>query len=487
MFNYVKPNQNMKTLSHIHGRLILEQNQIAAADTLFSWSRQIQAEYYNTIGTVRADTNFHNPNYQLFYFNTISNPQLAQAINILHHTNMAIPVSHTLDHEKKKLLSRVLGLDPLKENKYGYVEGIYIAEYYRMTRSHLNEGVTAYNYMINGKGFIADPQNEYGFKEAIMKTLNNHGRCDYERAVDVRVIYFVPKQELIDNDSVYIPKLNIVIANMLMNQEVYHPLSYAMTHDIEGLSFDNAASITFEIVKNRQNPDEPNCYYVRSGKDIVTIKVTYSDTREEGAYKKEYLNGMETRKEFCELAQMGKQFGIYPSKELAEADGNIENIMALKRTENENTKLELEKEKLKVETEKLGNEVKRLDYACKQLELEKDKLQQERYKLELEKEFLEKKYEFELDMAQRKLDVSNMEIDKKKLDDLMFMKKSFLDFEYQKRKIVHDLEMSEIDIAQAKINHEKIMERVKLESNARFIAFATTAIGSTVGLIKLLK
>lgn len=487
MFNYIKPNQNMKTLSRIQGKLILEQNQINAADILFNWNKQIQTEYYNTVGTVRVDTNFHNPNYQLFYFNTISNPQLAQAINILHHNNVAIPVSHTLDHEKMKLLSRVLGLDPLRENRYGYVEGIYIAEYHRMTRSHINEGMTAYNYMIKGKGFIADPQNEYGFKETIMKTLDNYGRCDYERAVDVRVIYFVPKQELIDNDSVYIPKLNIVIANMLMNQEVYHPLSYAMTHDIEGLSFDNAASITFEIVKNKQNPDEPNCYYVRSGKDIVTIKVTYSDTREEGAYKKEYLNGMETRKEFCELAQMGKQFGIYPSKELAESDGNIESIIALKRTENENNKLELEKKKLEVETEKLSNEVKRLGLAKNQLEFEKDKLNQDYLKLEKEKELLIKRYEFELEMAKYKIDVSNMEIDRKRLDDIIFMKKSFLDFEYQKRKIAHDIEMAEIEKEQAKINHEKTIQKVRLESNIRLFAFATTAIGSTLGLIKLLK
>lgn len=464
-------NSSMFILHDMETYLIDEPNQVNDYDSLFSWRKLVQDQcLVNPVGQGECK-DYMNPNYQLFYFNGIEDNSLTNDLVVLHHNNIALPISAVIEAEKRFKLARMLGKVNNK-NMPDYAQGIYVAEYYRITRGINESIVSAYNYMAYGNGvFSNNSEFQFLLKEKLYREKNRKFSLGFP--IDIRLVYFLPKEVLVENESVYVPKLNVVFTRKNPNREVYHPSSEIARKNIEGISIPTVSSVAYEIVRNRMETTDISTYYVKTGNSVEPIRVTLDPNREEGVFKRTYVNGVASKTEHCYLGDAASKFGIYPSKELAETNGDLSKKIELDKLENEKEKIKLDYNKITLEYQKIENDKKKLEF--------------ELHRMEEEKKMMEKRHEYEILLMGKKLEVTNLELAKRELEYLINKRKTMLEFEYQKEKIKHDLRMALLAHQHAKELHYLHMDKISEEMGVRTVNNIGNIASTLFTLLKVSK
>lgn len=504
-------NKNIKTLHNLHSVYINEPDIAGEMDIIFNWKAVVREQgKIDQYGYTTCNM-YDNPNYQTYILHSILDHSFANDLMVIHHNNMATPISYSLNSGKAFELGRLLGTMRKMNNRRGTLtneEGIYIVEYFRLTRCVGDNLEKTLDHINNVAHHITnDPEALMELKTLINQNLGN-GKNNYNKYLTLRLVHFLPKEELVNNDAVYISNLNIVIAHSGTNRLILHPKSTAASRHIEGVSLPTLSSVTYEIVLNKLNPSDTDVYYVRNGNGSDPIRVTLDPDREEGVFKRTFINGIASDSVYCKLEEMGEKFGIYPTRELAETAGDISKQMEFDKLKNERLKIELDFKKIQSDNEKINVDLKKLEVDYHKLEVDNNKLEVEKNRLEVDKKKLEtelkkislenKKIDFERRKLQfekealkvkhiierrgleAKLKLAKLDVNKKKIEMCLLKYKSSIEVETLKYKLRHDLTM-------AKFALEKNREKIVSDAINGIQTTVSNAMLSVLGLIKFIK
>lgn len=490
-------NKNIKTIHKLHSIYISEPTVSEEMDTIFNWQAVVREEgKVNQYGYSTCNM-YDNPNYQTYILHSIRDHSFADDLMVIHHNNIATPISYSLNSGKAFELGRLLGTMRKLNNRRGTLtneEGIYVVEYFRLTQCSRDNIDKTLHHMGNIVHHITnDPETLLEIKNLINQNLGNIKRR-YNKSITIRLVHFLPKEELVNNDAVYISNLNIVVAHSGTNRIILHPKSISASRNIEGVTLSTLSSVTYEIVLNKLNPSDTDVYYVRNGNGSDPIRVTVDPDREEGVFKRIFINGISSDSLYCKLEEMGEKFGIYPTKELAEAAGDINKQMEFDKLKNERLKIELDFKKIQSDNEKINVDLKKLEVDYHKLEVDKKKLETdlkrialenkkidfERRKLQFEKESLKVKHIIERRGLETKLKLAKLDVNKKKIETYLLKYKSSIEVETLKYKLRHDLTM-------AKFGLEKNREKIISDAINGIQSTVSNAMLNVLGLIKFIK
>lgn len=346
---------------------IIPEAMVGEIDTIFNYRRRCEL-----IVGPEVDYQFATPSVVSYFFTDIES--MSNRYSIIDGNNVALPIQHKFNPSINFKLKRYL--EQYHNSKDWYLEkGVYILTYYRVAFTSFNvlDNVThntnhAFNHMLNNYNIFKHYPN---LKHQLQELLANH----YEKLnqyrgnrifgeFTFRVMTFVKEEEIFNYGKVFVPGLNIVIADNAIEDDYAFPIDVTK-REFNKPTINNSSSIEYIILKNK--PEVGERMYVKSGHNIIPIPVrAVQGLEQEGCYKIININGISDGiKEHCSLEEMKTKFGIYNTIEECEYNGNKELVL-------EDMKFKQQKEKIELENKRLKHDFKKLEYDKKSLKLNKE-------------------------------------------------------------------------------------------------------------------
>ena len=482
-------------------------NELRTVEDIFSWEKN-NREGVPVLGFCGPVTNMYlKPNAQYYYFTTMNEFEINQTLLVVNHNNIATPMSRDLDNHKKSTLCRVLkAYDDRYKNKVTLEEGVWIVEHVHVPKER---------YEWTGKALLFYNRNKYVagddivFRENIANEVRplipNLTKDKFIPEANFIVLYFIPKETILKHPDIHIPRFNILITRNNNIEEIRHP-DFVDKEPLLKVEFMNHTYVRYEVVKHTL-PSPYEFYYVKTGTEVISIKPICTTDKEEGCYKSIVNNGITVSKEFSNLENMGKEFGVYLSADEAKYNGDVNKEIELQKQGLDKQKLEVESERIKFDFAKLKVEYDKLENEKSRIELEYERIKYEEKKLKMDKEKLSielQKIKLEKRMLNIKLTLTDLDFDKKKFEHYISNHKAMLDYNLYRRKVLTELRKLQLekdnmitkynnDKSMAEIKHEYEVRKMGLESislshksNVDNLSKATTAINLTLSTIAAL-
>ena len=459
-----------------------------------------------------------SPNIQYYYFTTIQDNRINNRLLLVNHLNFASPLSRDLDSKKRHDLCKVLSVyDNNYSGKATLEEGIWVVEQLHIPKDRYEWSGKALSFFGHNK-YVANDDSVYRERIAaeLEPLIKNIRQEQFVPEANFVVLYFIPKQLIINYMDIFIPKFNILLTRSDSITEIKHPSLIKEDEYTEPYKVDFSCTthIRYEVVKHI-TPSAYEFYYVKIGNEVISITPIVCTDKAEGCYKYVMSNGIASEKTFSPLEDMGREFGVYRTKEEAMYNGDPNKELELNKQELDRNKLEIENKKLEIETEKINLENSKLKFDYEKLKLEYEKIEGEAKRIKLEHERLEletekiklshaqlendadkiklegeklkmekekltidlKKIEIENKILDIKLDLAELDLDKKRFENYVATNKAGLEFNLYKRKVMLDLLKISLEMDNNKKKH-------KLDN----VSKVTTAVNTTLnGILTLIR
>lgn len=451
-------------------------------EDIFNWEKR-NREGVPAMGFCGPVANMYlKPNTQYYYFTTMNEFEINQTLLVVNHNNIATPMSRDLDNYKKSTLCKVLrAYDDRYKNKTTLDEGVWIVEHVHVPKERYEwSGKTLLFY--NRNKYVAGDDIEFREITAneVRPLIPNLTRDKFIPEANFIVLYFIPKETILKHPDIHIPRFNILVTRNNNIEEIRHP-DFIDKEPLVKVEFMNHTYVRYEVVKHTL-PSPYEFYYVKTGTEVISIKPICTTDKEEGCYKSIVNNGITVSKEFSNLENMGKEFGVYLSADEAKYNGDVNKEIELQKQGLDRQKLEVESERIKFDFAKLKVEYDKLENEKSRIELDFEKIKYEEKKLKLDKEKLSielKKMKIEKNMLKIKLALTDLDFDKKKFEHYISNHKSMLDYNLYRRKALTELRKIQLDKDNmiTKYNNDRSMAEIKHEYEVRKINMETVSLG----------
>jgi len=340
-------------------------------DLIFSTRNYANKETSGLDVAITDDNHYTEPDYKQYLFST-----MGKGISAVHHNNMVTAV-----RSKPSLTS-------------AYMHGVlsnYIKESGRLTYGvYIINEYAIYN---DGNNDIASMLNHYTTSvqldlddDTIISILSQAQMLEGTRLpykITFRIVTFIPEAYINTYSYIYSKNANLLIAKGDLH-DCMHP--HSKGYKDQGYQTDELVknNISIEIVDNESNKP----YYIKVGKDVVTLFPTADNTRHNGVVMNYRRNNADIGEAKSTLVDINS-IGVYKTQEEAYAEGDL--------------KLSHERDKLLHERDKLRMDKDKLSYDYKKLEVDYNKLEAENTKLRYETDTVIRKNRHELLLGEMKL------------------------------------------------------------------------------------
>jgi hypothetical protein len=385
-------------------------------------------------GYAENDKDYRKPDREQYIFST-----MGTGLITLYSNNMIASVRTKDTLNGYHMYSEINKLTGAKEPK----NGVYIVDYYTMFNNYDTSIETIIQHYLNNSALDYD----VSVIEGIRKQINSHKSVFRPPTFRIRLVTFIPEDEIRTKGFVYVSTSDVVIAKGMMSSKLMHPNSTGYKNSaFRAYSYKHNV-LHLEVVDNHSS--DP--YYIKIGNNVETIFPTRDDSRKSGGALRLSTNNVDMVTRTSDLNGLANDLGIYRDPREAEANGSIDKITNL--------------EKLKLDKEKI--------------ELEYHKIEREKERLLEEKEFLKSKYEFELKLYEQKFKLIDLDIVKKYNEATLGMHKFILELNQSKTKF-------ERERLQSMEKHKHELNKLAADNIRSNIDMSTKLITSSLGIINKL-
>ena len=335
---------------------------------------------YGNVVAAYLDNNINIVDYKYYLFST-----MGKNVKAMNSRNMVLPI------REKNSINNPMTYNTILDNKItnNLTNGIYVAEYYAFNAiMSPNEENNLFEYYINSSNLqysnntilhIKDFFNTINANRGVNKLLTNKG---------IRIITFIPENELIEHNLVYNKATDLLFIYGDVNDDIKHPSTIPINED-KPLTTANEVFVSIELIDNETN----EARWIKVGSEIV--KVLPSKNNMQGRMAKIAIN----RNNVNILTKTAEpedyeSLGFYKSKEDAITNNDPNAQIALQELEYKKQDIEYKMNKLETEKE---NAVKELEAIKLKYEKEKEKYELDIAKMKLEMEHKEKLNEMEIE------------------------------------------------------------------------------------------
>ena len=296
--------------------------------------------YLNENLTVLEEVNSKDKDYSINVFSA-----MGHQLYTMYHNNMITPVTNR-SHLDYNMLSNVMG-ETVRD-------GVYIVERYALGNLPKRHACNLLEYYVDARGIAYDDNCVEEVKKRIRSTEH---RKRGMRAIELRIVTYVPKDTVLDNHYTYVTGPGIVIINGDIPDNMVHPYSpYNLETTVLMPEVDpSSVGIDISIVDSDNKP-----YYFRLGNKTMTVRPVTSKANEllpKGCTITTRRGNGVTEDEFVPTNKFEER-GFYRSKELCESQGDLSLMVDLEKHRISKDKLALERDKLRDSIDKLKLEHK---------------------------------------------------------------------------------------------------------------------------------
>lgn len=390
-----------------------------AGDTIFNTrnlnNRHSAALYINN------DKDFNKPDRGQYIFST-----MGMGIFAMFSNNMVLPI------RTKQSLNGYSTYAMLSAETGAVDKGVFIVDYYTIYNDSTADVESAIEYYLNYQNLQYDRDTINNIIEKVTTKVGN----SFETEIKIRLITFVPESEINEHVNLYIDKSDILLISGNLNSNTMHPNS-RYYKDLCNKTVNSVNSIEFDIVDNISTTP----YFIKIGNKVEKFLPTRDIERSNGGLITMFKNGKEISSKKYNLRELGKEYGIYRTKDEADSDGNVARLAEL--------------DKLTVEKGKIS--------------LELTKIEHERNKLKDERDFFREKWNNETLLFEQKFKLAELDIAKRYSDMQISYKKGTMDAISNKLK-------GDVDLRHVHAKNQADLNKLNADNAFKFINNAVTFV-----------
>lgn len=279
-------------------------------DIIFSMGNGNSTEYTS------GDLNYINPDYKKYYFSTFDSNT-----KVVYKNGMVSPI------KQHPNLRGYLGEERLKKmfgNK-GYTRGVLIVEYFNIIgTSNIAQAENIINHYLYNENIIYNDETKLAIRETLLANKTKRGYNDTK----IRIISFIPEDQIKNNQSVYHIDTDSMIIYGNVNEHHIHPKGKKFVNEKKPDLKIDTNIVMVDIIDDTVKP-----YFIKIGNTVEKVLSRTSTTKSNRVKVNIMRRGVVVKTHKSYIKDM-KELGIYTSQEECEINGDI--------------KTELEKEKINV-------------------------------------------------------------------------------------------------------------------------------------------
>ena len=411
----------------------------------------------------RKDRDRNDYERQIFSTSKSINVYAVSRANIVTGVRVRTELANRIMHSKIKQNKNV----PYPE----MFQGVYVIEKFIINRENFSNPNEVIRY-------IRDTNNlELEYEQVVaIREMFNHASV-HDRGYVIRLVHFIPIDELVKNHEVYLTNVDILITTKNPGDSTMHPMSelgQAAQANVRVSEYGEPNIIAIDIT----NVDHPGKqYYMKIGSTVHKLTSTINNETPNGYSVVVKHQGTIIENKRGGLDKLSEA-GIYETYDDANYNGNSEillkyatlkhNLESLEKKK-ETEELRLTNDKLKMENElEVLKEKRRQEIAKWRQDKKKRKhdLKVVKEKHLAEMKILETKHKHELELQEQRYKQSLLDYDKKALDNKNMMDKHSLEIGILRRK-----HLMEIKIFKDKVIYERNREKWKYKAEHKKEAF----------------